>query len=187
MVTLNQFFLEGRTDLTAQIKRAIASGEAAGKSEGASLLKWPMMPKAIAGELAALLSIPLEDILATAWNKGYALRKQLQKSAATPDKDLFLSLVEHKITSKHEPYIALLKNGQEAGRITFTVSVELVLQGAVLRLRDGKVREVQTGQIKAKGHVKLYGATLIEKELAPINVPGTFEVGGEPITLRLSA
>jgi hypothetical protein len=73
------------------------------------------------------------------------------------------------------------------GRLTFTISVELVLQGAVLRIRDGKVREVQTGQIKGKGSVKLYGATLIEKELAPINVPGTFEVGAEPITLRLSA
>jgi len=71
--------------------------------------------------------------------------------------------------------------------LPFSISVELVLQGAVLRIRDGAVREVQTGQIKGKGVVKLAGATLIEKQLSPVNVPGTFEVGAEPISLRLSA
>ena len=65
--------------------------------------------------------------------------------------------------------------------------MELVLQGAVLRIRDGRVREVQAGKIKSKGSVKLYGATLIEKELTTLTVPGTFEVGAEPVTLRLSA
>jgi hypothetical protein len=43
------------------------------------------------------------------------------------------------------------------------------------------------GQIKGKGVVKLAGATLIEKQLSPVNVPGTFEVGAQPISLRLSA
>ena len=57
----------------------------------------------------------------------------------------------------------------------------------MLRIRDGAVREVQMGQIKGKGAVKLAGATLIEKQLSPVKVPGTFEVGAEPISLRLSA
>jgi hypothetical protein len=134
-----------------------------------------------------LLDIGFGDILVGAWNKSYALRQQLQKSAKSPEKDFFLELVEHKIKSTHDPYIALLKNGQEIGRLPFSISLELVLQGAVLRIRDGSVREVQTGQLKCKGVVKLAGATLIEKQLSPVNVPGTFEVGAEPISLRLSA
>ena len=146
-----------------------------------------MMPKAIVGQLSGLLDIGLGDILVRGWNKSYTLRQQLQKSAKTPGKEIFLQLVEHKIKSTHEPYVALLKNGQEVARLPFSISVELTLQGAVLRIRDGAVREIQTGQIKGKGSVKLGGATLIEKELEPIGVPGTFEVGAEPISLRLSA
>jgi len=188
MVTLSQFFLEGQTDLTAQIRGALADHDVLVKAgSGGAMLACRMMPKAIAVQLSGLLGIGLTDILFGAWNKSYALRQQLQRSAKTPDKDIFLQLVEHKITSTHEPYVALLKNGQEVGRLTFSISVELELQGAVLRIRDGVVCEVQTGQIKAKGSVKLGGATLIEKQLAPINVPGTFEVGAEPISLRLSA
>lgn len=187
MLSLNEFFLDGQTDLTGPIRRALAKKDVAGHTGASQLLTWRLMPEAIGEQLAVLLNIPLPDILVGAWNKGHALRQQLQKSAKTPDKDLFLQLVEHKVASTHEPYVALLRNGQEVGRLTFTISVELVIQGAVLRIRDGRVREVQTGQIKGKGSVKLYGATVMEKELAPIHVPGTFEVGAEPITLRLSA
>jgi hypothetical protein len=187
MVSLNEFFLDGQTDLTGHIRHALAKKDAAARAGAAQMLTWRLMPDAVAEQLAVLLNIPLSDILIGAWNKGHALRQQLQKSAKTPDKDFFLQLVEHKVASTHEPYVALLRNGQEVGRLTFTISVELVLQGAVLRIRDGRVREVQTGQIKGKGTVKLYGATVIEKELAAIKVPGTFEVGAEPITLRLSA
>jgi hypothetical protein len=187
MVSLSEFFLDGHTDLTGPIRRALAKKDAAGQTGAASLITWRLMPEALAEQLTVLLNVPLPHILRGAWNKGYALRQQLQKSAKTPDKDFFLQLVEHKVTSTHEPYVALLRNGQEVGRLTFTISVELVLQGAVLRIRDGQVREVQTGQIKGKGTVKLYGATVIEKELAPLNVPGTFEIGAEPISLRLSA
>ena len=188
MMTLSQFFLDGQTDLTARIRSAITEkGLAVKAGDGGAMLAWRMMPKAVAGQLSGLLDTAFPDILIGAWNKSYTLRQQLQKSAKTPDKDLFLQLVEHEIKSKHEPYVALLKNGQEVARLPFTISVELVLKGAVLRIRDGAVREVQTGKIKAKGSVKLGGVTLIEKELDAIDIPGTFEVGAEPISLRLSA
>jgi hypothetical protein len=187
MVTLNQFFLDGQTDLTAQIKNALAEQDLGLKAGGAAMLAWGSMPKAIVGQLSTLLDIGFADILVGAWNKSYAVRQQLQKSSKAPDKDFFLQLVEHTIKSTHDPYVALLKNGQEVGRLPFSISLELVLHGAVLRIRDGAVRDVQTGQIKGKGSVKLAGVTLIEKTLSPISVPGTFEVGAQPISLRLSA
>jgi hypothetical protein len=187
MVSLNEFFLDGQTDLTGHIRRALAKKDVARHTGASQLVTWRLMPEAIGEQLAILLNIPLPDILAGAWDKGHALRQELQKSAKTPDEDLFLPLVEHKVAATHEPYVALLRNGQEVGRLTFTISVELMIQGAVLRIRDGSVRAVQTDQIEGKGSVKLYGATVIEKEVAPIKVPGTFEVGAEPNALRLSA
>jgi len=140
------------------------------------MLGWQMLPGAVARHLAGLLDIGLGDILVGAWNTSHALGQQLEKSAKSPGKDIFLQLAEHKITSKHEPYLALLKDGQEVGRLPFSVSVELVLQGAVLRIRDGAIQEIQTGRIKGKGTVKCGGAILVEKELQPISVPGTLPV-----------
>jgi hypothetical protein len=190
MVTLSDFFLAGQADLAGRIKDALAKdGVAVKTGAGGTLpmLGWRMMPKAIAGQLSTLLDIGLPDILIGGWNKAYALRQHLQKSAKTPGKETFLQLAEHKITSNHEPYVALLKNGKEVARLPFSISIELVLQSAVLRILDGEIREIQTGQIKAKGSVKCGGAILIQKDFQPVKVPGTMEVGAKPIELRLSA
>ena len=190
MVTLSHFFLAGQIDLAKRIKDGLVKdgiAVSAGGGGALAMLGWPMVPKAIAGQLSTLLDIGLPDILIGGWNKAYALRQQLQKSAKTPGKEMFLQLKEHKITSTHAPYLALIKNGKEVARLPFSISVELVLQGAVLRILDGEIREIQTGQIKAKGSVRCGGALLIEKEFEPIKVPGTMEVGAKPITLRLSA
>ena len=190
MVTLNQFLLPAEAELTDRLKEALADEGVAVQTGGMGklpMLGWRMMPGAIARQLSSLLDIGLSDILVGGWNQWRALRQHLQKSLKTPGKDVFLQLTEHKIKSNHEPYVALLKNGQEIARLPFTVSVELAIQGAVLRIRDGSIHEVQTGKIKGKGSVKCAGALIIEKELQPITVPGTLRLDGKSATLSLSA
>jgi len=145
---------------------------------------WRMLSGAAVHQMAGLLDISLLDILVGAWNKSYALGQQLEKSLKSPGKDIFLQLAEHKITSKHEPYLSLVKDGHEIGRLPFSVSVELVLQGAVLRIRDGEIKDVETGRIKGKGSLKCGGATLVDKELQPISVPGTLRVGLKPESMQ---
>jgi hypothetical protein len=190
MMTLSQLLLPAQDELVDRITDALADEGVAIKSGGVGklpMLGWKMMPGAIAGQLAGLLDIGLDDILVGGWNKSFAIRQQLQKSLKTPGKDNFLQLAEHKIKSTHAPYVALIKDGREVGRLPFSVAVELVLQGAVLRIRDGAIREVQTGQIKGKGSVQCAGATLIEKDLQTIKVPGTITIDAKKSTLKLSA
>ena len=138
---------------------------------------WRMLSSAAVQHIAGLLDISFVNVLVGAWNKSFAVGQQIEKSLKSPGKDLFLQLAEHKITSKHEPHLALLKDGQEIGRLPFSVSLELVLQGAVLRIRDGEIKEIETSRIKGKGSLKCAGATLIDKELQPISLPGTLAVG----------
>jgi hypothetical protein len=180
MVTLSEFLLPPHEALAARLTDALADEGVVVQSGGIGRIPipgWRMLPGAVARYLAGMLDISLLDVLVGAWNKSHALGQQLEKSRKSPDKDIFLQLAEHKITSKHEPYLALVKDGQEIGRLPFTVSVELALQGAVLRIRDGVVEEVQTGRITGKGTVKCGRAILIEKELQPIVVPGVMPVG----------
>jgi len=145
-----------------------------------------MMPAALARQLAGLLDIGLGDILVGAWNTSYGLRQHIEKSAKSPGKDVFLQLAEHKISSTHKPYIGLLKDGREVARLPFAVSLELVVQGAVVRILDGTIQEVQTGKIKGKGTVKCGTAILVQKELQPIAIPGTVNVPPKPAAGWLS-
>ena len=189
MLTVNQLLLPPEAALANLVKDAIADegmSLTGGGIKSFPMLGWRMMPAAVARHLAGLLDIELADILVGAWNKAHGLRQQIEKSVKTPGKEVFLQLAEHKITSTHQPYIALLKDGREIARLPFSVSLELVLQGAVVRILDGAIQEIQTGKIKGKGTVKCGGAILVEKELQPIAIPGTLQVPAKP-TAWLSA
>ena len=190
MATLNDLFVVSAAEAADRIKAALSDDtfcERAGGPGPLPMLAWRMLPGAVAGRLATLLDVPLSDILVGGWNKSYALRQHLQRSAKSPGKEFFLQLAEHKISSSHQPYVALLKNGQEVARLRFTVAVELLLQGAVLRILDGRIREIQTGQVKGKGVVKCGGAILVEKELQALTLPATLSVGTKPDSARSTA
>ncbi len=186
MVTLSQFFLPA-PDLTTRMANALADEGVAVQPGGVGPLPipgWHMLSGAAAREIDGLLNISIQDILIGAWNKSFTVGQQLEKSLKSPGKDIFQQLAEHKITSKHEPYLALLKDGQEIGRLPFSVSIELVVQGAVLRIRDGEIKEIETGRIKGKGTLKCAGATLVDKELQPVSLPGRLAVGLKPASIQ---
>jgi hypothetical protein len=182
MVTLSQFFLPA-PDLATRMADALADEGVVVQAGGVKAPHifggpgWRMLSSAAVQHIAGLLDISFVNVLVGAWNKSFAVGQQIEKSLKSPGKDLFLQLAEHKITSKHEPHLALLKDGQEIGRLPFSVSLELVLQGAVLRIRDGEIKEIETSRVKGKGSLKCAGATLIDKELQPISLPGTLAVG----------
>ena len=57
-------------------------------------------------------------------------------------------------------------------KVPFEASIELVLQGVVLRLRDGAVQDIQTGRVKGKAVLKCFGAVVLRKEIEPTAIPG---------------
>src|SRR5687768_16823460 len=134
------------------------------------------MSGALARNLKTLLNIDVADIFLTAWNKSATLRQHLEKSALSPGKDIFLQLSEHKIASTHRPHVGLMKDGTEIARVEFEASIELVLQGAVLRILDGAIQDVQTGRVKGKGVVKCLGAIIVQKEIEQTAIPGTLKI-----------
>jgi hypothetical protein len=177
MITITSLLLPPQNELAASIKETLdKEGVAvtAGGGPSVSLAALRLMSGALAEKLTKLVDeIGFADILVGAWNKAFAVRQQLEKSAKSPDKELFLQLAEHKISSEHKPYVALMKDGQELGRVPFTISIEFTLQGAVLRLLGGAIKEIQAGRIvKGKGTVKCGRLLLVEKEFQPLQIPG---------------
>jgi len=179
MVTLSDLLLPPETELASSIVSALDDQGVALSSGGGpsfSAATWRLMAGSLAKQLPALLDIGVTDVFVGAWNKWLDVRQQMDKSAKSPGKDVFLQLAEHTIKSKHEPYVALMKNGREIGRLPFTVEIELGLQGVVLRILDGTIREIQTARVKGKGAVRCAGAILVRKELQPQQFAGTWQV-----------
>src|SRR5262245_51792485 len=181
MITITNLLLPSQAELAARIKKTLDNEGVALVADGGPSMSLPalrLMSSGLAHHLTSMLDqIELGGILVGAWNKAFAVRQQLEKSAKSPGKELFLQLAEHKVTSTHKPYIALMKDGHELGRVPFNVIVEFTLQGAVLRLLDGEIKDIQTGRIvKGKGTIKCGELLLLEKEFKRIDVPATIAV-----------
>lgn len=181
MLTLDQLLLPSKDILADRIKQVLDDERVEVRAGGTgtfAALGLRMMAGSLAGHVEKLLEISIGDVLAGAWNTSGTLRTHLEKSANAPGKEFFLQLAEHKITSEHHPYISVMKDGVEVRQVPFEVDLELVLQGAVLRLMDGAIQEVQVGRVKGKGSVKCWGATVVAKEIQPVAIPGTLKIAG---------
>ncbi len=129
-----------------------------------------------------LLDVGLPDILAGAWNKYRLLLKYLDKEKYPPEEVILVPLVDHTIQSEHHPHLELLIDEKSIGKIEFQITLSLTLEGFTLKIQDGKIKEILTGTCKGEGTIKCENAVLVERELAPIRLPGSIDLGeGLPI------
>ena len=176
-MTLREFFLSPGQDLAKGVAQGMETGgDTVAVGEGGAadvrMLKWPVLSSAVSRHVGELLDVGISDILANAWNKSAALREQFEKSRQSPGESFLLPLAQHTIESEHKPSIEVLKNGKPVAKLVFTANIALTVEGAVLRIQNGEIREIQTGQVKGSGSLKCGGAVLVEKETQPIALPG---------------
>lgn len=183
MLPLVDLFMPDEEVLAANIKEALAK-RGLSLEQGLSLKPGESLPpfgagaiaRSLAGHVRALFPNDVGQLLLGAWNNSVTLRQYLQNSARSPGREIFLQLSEHKIESTHSPYIALMKDGAEIAKVPFELSIDLLLQAAVLRLRDGAVQDIQTGRVKGKAVLKCFGAVVLRKEIEPTAIPGTIRI-----------
>ena len=125
----------------------------------------------------ALLDVPLSDILVGAWNKYRILLKYVDKEKYPPEEVIMVPLVDHTIESEHHPYLEFLLNEKSIGKIEFQITIAVTLEGFVLKIQDGRIREILTGNCKGKGTIQCENAVLLERESAPISLPGSIDLG----------
>ena len=177
MLPLVDLFMPDEEELAAGIKEALAK-KGLLLTMGKSLASFGpgAMAESLAKQIRPLLPNDISDVFLGAWNSAVTVRQYLDKSAQSPGKEMFLQLAEHKIVSNHEPHVALMKDGVEIGKIPFEASIELAMQGVVLRLRDGRIQDIQTGRVKGKALLKCFGAVVLRKEIEQMPIPGTIRV-----------
>lgn len=133
-----------------------------------------------------LLNIDLiEDILLPAWSKHPELQEYRDPEKHPPGETVLVPLLEHAITSNHEPTIALSIAGQSLGEMTFEVEVESIVKGAILEIQDAKIVKVKLEGLDAAGSLSVSGVSFLEKDLARLELPGSIDLPeGVPIAIE---
>ena len=186
--TLSQFFSLKEKELSPDRLSAIESGEQVSAVKGLVLKQtkgvgWGVIKEEIFKKLGDLLEISIPDILVAAWNKYQILLKYLDREKYPPNESFLVPLAEHCITSEHHPYVEILVNDQPVGKIGFDINVALTLEGIILKIQDGKIKEIFTSTCKGKGTISCDHKVILEKKTESVPLPGTIDLGqGIPIT-----
>jgi hypothetical protein len=145
-------------------------------SDEARGIKWTAAMPDLGSKICELLDIKIHDILLTAWKKVEALRKVLEDSKQTPEKVVYLDLAEHSIDYETKPFIDVKIKSASVKKLTLTVLLNLKVKGFVLKVQNGAIRELQTGNCEAKGSIKYGTLSIAEKKLEPIRFPFSIQI-----------
>jgi len=135
----------------------------------------PIATGALLGAIAALLDIPLQDVIVRAWNEGKLFEKYLDPEKYDPDEIISIVLKDHDVTSSHAPNIDVLFNGDKIYSIDFQLELTLTLEGVILQIQGGRIREIQAGRIKGEGTLKCENLILFTRETETMDLPGTIK------------
>jgi len=144
-------------------------------------IKWPAAMPDVAEKICELFDVKLPDLFLVSWKKTDELRRVLSDSRKTPEATKYWELADHTIRSEHHPYIEAKIRNVPVKKIEFSVRLSFKLKGFVLRIKAGEIEEIRTGRCEVEGKVEYAGLTITEKKLAPIDLPGSIKLRGQPV------
>ena len=142
-------------------------------------VKWVASMPDLAPKVCELLDIKIPNVLVTAWKKVQDLRNVLEESKKTPDKVVYLELAEHTIDYLTKPSIDVKIKKATVKKLDLPIQLGFKLRGFVLKIQNGGIREMQTGNCEAKGTIKYGTLTVAEKKLEPIKLPFSIPIPDE--------
>ncbi|MHC1744762.1 MAG: hypothetical protein AB9873_17280 [Syntrophobacteraceae bacterium] len=140
-------------------------------------LRWSAVWDSVVGQVEKILEIRFVDIFLGAWTKYEELRKYCDPALHSSEETHLVPLVEHSITSTHQPSVEIEIGELFREKIPFEIAITLKLSGMLLQIREGKILKVYTGRCEGNGSVRCSGISLIEKEASGVQLPGVMDLG----------
>jgi hypothetical protein len=179
--TLADLFPVPPEELSERLSAAI--GSAQGDAKGWTAPVRRMLVEEAARRFGDMLDIRLTDVIAGAWCKYASLLQYADPQQYPADESVLVPLAEHDIDSKHSPAIEIFVNNTPVLHLTFSVDFVLSLKGAILRIQDARIREIRTGEVKARGAITFGPIVIAERESGAFALPGSMDLG-EGIAIR---
>ena len=171
-MTLRDLFLDQGGEIDFSFKHADQIAALKKEIERIPGIAWEQVLGELQIEIGKILDVGFDDILFGAWKKYRELQQYTDTNKHSPDEVVLVPLVEHTITSTHRPYIDLFVNEKRVGHIVFTITLRLKLEGIVLKIQGGKIREVKAGACDGEGSLKIGDVPLAEGKLISFDLPG---------------
>jgi len=155
------------------------AGAVAGPAE---LMSWPSAFGEITGKIPDLLQIDPSKVLLNAWATSREFHRYADPEKYPPGETILVALARHTIRSLHQPRLDVTVDDTLIDTVDFEISLEINIEGAVLKIREGKIWLVSLGTCTASGELSCEGHTLAKRESEPF--PGTLEFS-EPVPILL--
>ncbi len=140
-------------------------------------ISWPAAKSTLADALAEALDVKLIEIVGGTWAKLKQLQEYRDPLRHPPEETALVPLVDHKIRSTHAPSIDLLSGEKLIANLVFDVALLLTLTGVTLKIRNGRIVEIASGDCKGTGTIKYAGQKLAERSTPKWAIPGSLSLG----------
>lgn len=147
------------------------------------LIRWNVVKDVLAEKTVEMLDIPMAKVLFPAWKKYREIMEYADPQKHPPQETSLVWLAEHTVETKHHPHLQVSYRGVKFPGLEFTLTAALTLKGIVLRIQDGKIKEIKEGTISGKGSLLLETELVIEKAFGSYDLPGSLDLG-DGIPLR---
>jgi hypothetical protein len=180
-ITLGNFLgIEGAA-LAPESVPDLTNSEAYGRLQSQLASKvgplWRLVRARLPEHVSKMLDIDGVGILVGSWNKARELRKYCDSSKYPPEDVVLVSLTKHKVSSRHQPFLELVIDGQPLGRLTFEIDLALTLDAAELTIQGGRIKKIKPGKAQGSGSIACEGAILHNVDKKLLTLPGTIDLG----------
>jgi hypothetical protein len=124
-----------------------------------------------------VLDVNVVDTLLAGWKKHGEVQSQLRATAADPARTAMVRLLRHTLESTHTPSIEVRSQGKVMANVSLPIEVAFEIEAVTLVIRGGAVDEIRPGNIAFRGTMKLEHSVILERKLAPIQLPGKITLG----------
>lgn len=176
MQTLNDFFntrpdsLEWANSMTASDR--FAQAKPLIEQELAGIELPPAFYEVLILKLCEAMDLKIGNLLVAGYRKHREIISYRDKGSP-PEGFYTVTLLEHALTSKHQPTIQPVFNQVPLAKLAFDVTLKLTLKGGKLFIRDGTIAKMTTGEVLGSGKIEYSGIALLEKQSAAYDLPGS--------------
>lgn len=150
-------------------------------------VEWADIWEHIEDSFPELFAIKLGDVLASTLNECHELHRYMDTDKYPSGKPVQVPLGDYTFVSTHKPRLEILVDGIDAGAIELSVRLEFRLEAAVVRIRGGVIRGLDTGTGSVKGSISVGKIQVWESDAAQGALPGHIEfTDGIPLSGRVS-
>jgi ABC-type transport system involved in cytochrome bd biosynthesis fused ATPase/permease subunit len=149
------------------------------------LIQWSVVRDVLFDKTVEMLDIPLLTFLQPAWKKYREIMDFADTEKYPPNETELVSLAEHTITVKHQPYLQVTYRGVEIPnvKLTFTLKADLTLQGVILKIKNGKIIAINGGAVTGSGELLLEDQSIFKQPFGSYELLGSIDLG-DGIPLR---